>query len=592
MIRWSYLWPRLLVVAVLVLAYWFGLNPLVRWAVIRAGQSITAAKVDIESARVSLARGQVTLFGLQVADPKNPMKNLLAVGQVTLDLQPSALLRGKLIVEEAQASGLRLQSDRDTSGALPAENRQFSLPGKELLRAGGRELADLGRQWMEHVAAGLREDLTREVEQLQSVRMAGQLAERWPRQWQDLETRIEGLRARIDRARDGFDRPPANPIETFQHYRQLTAELEAIQRDIAEFQRQCDQLPQQALSDREAIAAAARRDVDDLSRRFRVDQPVGEHLSEFLLERELGEKVTAAARWIHWAARQVTVAPAEPEPARGRGVDILPARPSEPDFLVHWLSVEGRAWCDGRPCDFVATVSNLTGQPQIVRQPTTVRAQVKLPFEMWIEATLDRTGAEACDRIMVQCPGLAERWRTLGNPEQFALAIAPGKTALGLKVELRGQRLSGTLHVVQEPVELTPVVAPGCGGERVAGVLRAGLGQLRRLEAEVQLCGTVDQPDWHLQSNLGPQLAAVVAQAFQRELDVRRSELQDQLQRRVNGELARVEQVLAGKQEQLLAKLQGQIGEARQLGQSLAQRLPIAPPAMPGGLPGNLPVRF
>ncbi len=495
-------------------------------------------------------------------------------------------------MEEARATGLRLDSDRETSGALQPGGGGFSLPGKELLKAGGRELAELGRQWLEHVTAGLGEDLTREVERLESVRLVGQLAERWPRQWQDLETRIEGLRARIDRARDGFARPPANPIETFQHYQQLTADLEAIQRDMVEFQRQCEQLPQQVQSDREAIAAAARRDMDDLSRRFRVDQPAPEQLSEYLLERELGEKVTTAARWIRWATRQVTVAPAEPEPVRGRGVDILPAQPSEPDFLVRWLSVEGRVSCDGRPCEFVATVSDLTSQPQIVRQPTVVRAQVKLPFEMWIEATLDRTGAEACDRIMVQCPGLVQPSRTLGNPEQFALAIAPGKTALGLKVELRGQRLSGTLHVVQEPVELTPVVAQRCGGERVAGVLRAGLGQLRRLEAEVQLCGTVDQPDWRLQSNLGPQLAAAVAQAFLRELDVRRSELQDQLQRRVNGELARVEQMLAGKQGQLLAKLQGQIGETRQLGQSLAQRLPITPPAMPGGLPGNLPLRF
>jgi hypothetical protein len=211
---------------------------------------------------------------------------------------------------------------------------------------------------------------------------------------------------------------------------------------------------------------------------------------------------------------------------------------------------------------------------------------------MWVEATLDRTGAEACDRIVVQCPGMDQPSRTLGNPEQFALAIAPGKTALGLTMELHGPRLSGTLHLVQEPIELTPMVAEGCGGQRVAGVLRAGLGQLRRLEAEVQLCGTVDQPDWRLKSNLGPQLAAAVTQAFQRELDLRRSELQAQLQQRLNREVARLEQVLVGKQEQLLAKLQGQIGEARQLSQSMAQRLPVAAPAMPGGLPGNLPIRF
>jgi uncharacterized protein (TIGR03545 family) len=274
MIRWSYVLPRLAVVVAVVLAYSFGLNPLVRWVLIHAGQLVTAAKVDIDSAHASLARGQVTLAGLQLADPKNPMKNLLAADEVALDLQPSALLRGKLIVEEARATGLRLDSDRATSGALQPGAGGFSLPGKELLRAGGRELAELGRQWLEHVTAGLRQDLTQEVERLESVRLAGQLAERWPRQWQDLESRIDGLRTRIDRARDGFARPPANPLETFEHYRQLTADLESIQRDVVEFQRQCAQLPQQAQSDRDAIAVAARRDLDDLSRRFRMEQPV------------------------------------------------------------------------------------------------------------------------------------------------------------------------------------------------------------------------------------------------------------------------------------------------------------------------------
>jgi hypothetical protein len=87
-------------------------------------------------------------------------------------------------------------------------------------------------------------------------------------------------------------------------------------------------------------------------------------------------------------------------------------------------------------------------------------------------------------------------------------------------------------------------------------------------------------------------LAAAIAQAFQQELDLRRSELQAQLQQRINGEVARLDQVLAGKQEQLLARLQGQIGEARQLSQSLAKRLPVASPAMPAGLSGSLPIRF
>ncbi len=106
MIRWSYLLPRLAVVAAVVLAYSFGLNPLVRWTLIRAGQSITAAKVDLDSARASLARGQITLAGLQVADPKNPMKNLLAADQVTLE--PPTLVAAARQADCGRGPGNRL----------------------------------------------------------------------------------------------------------------------------------------------------------------------------------------------------------------------------------------------------------------------------------------------------------------------------------------------------------------------------------------------------------------------------------------------------------------------------------------------------
>lgn len=582
MIRWSYLLPRLAIVAALAAIYGFGLNPLVRWALVSTGQSITGAKVELHSARASLVRGEVTLGALQIADPGHPMKNLLAAEQLQLDLETSALLRGKLIVGEARATGVRIDGDRATSGALdPAAANAFSLPGKELLKAGARQLAEQGRDWLEHAAAGLGEDLAREVERLESVRLAAQLAERWPRACHDLDAQIDGLRARIERLREGFARPPADPMRIIDHFRQLTAELESIQRDIEQFQRQIEELPKQASRDRAAIAAAARRDLDEVARRFHLDRPSPEQLSEYLLEREFGERVAVAARWIAWASRQTARAPSDRQLQRGRGVDVLPARPAEPDFLLRWLTLEGRAWCDGHPCDFLATVSGLTSQPQVVGQPTVVRAQVKLPTEIWIEATLDRTGAEPCDRFTVQCPAWNQPARTLGDPGQLALAVAPGTVRLALQVELHGRRLAGRLHVAQEPVELRAVVSPRCGGARLAEVLQAGLAQFRRIEADVALCGTADQPEWQLRSNLGADVAAAISTAFTRELELRRGELMAQVQRRIERELTGVDQLLAGKQQQLFDKLQGQIADARQLSQSLAQRVPLTPPALP-----------
>lgn len=593
MIRWRYLVPRLLIVGLLLLVYWFGLNPAARWALVHTGQSITTAKVDLSEVQVSLLDGRVALAGLQVANPQRPLKNLLAADRVELDLDTGALLRRKLIVDDAQALGLRLDTDRDTSGAVDTwRGLDLSLPGKEMLAEGGRRLAELGRQWLEQVAAGLQLELAREVERLESVRTVRELAQRWPRQCQELETQADGLRVRIEQMRTTFANPPTNPLEAIEALRQTTNDLETIQRDLEQLQGQCRQLPQQVLRDRETVASALRRDQEELRRRFRLDDVRPEHLSEYLLQREMGERVVAVTRWIRWLSRQQADEPEPSDPVRGRGLDIFPARPAEPDFLIRFARVEGRAWCDGRSYDFLATLRGLTSQPKVLGKPLMIRAQVQQPAEMWIEATLDRSGAEAHDQIVVQCPALVQPSRTLGNPDQVALALSPGTTSIAMELELRGQRVSGRLRAVQEPVELLPVVGARCGGARVASLLQTALGSLRRLEAEVQLCGTANQPEWRLQSNLGPQLAAGISAALRRELDMRREQLVAEYRGRVEEELARAEQKLAGQQQQLLAKLDGAIAEARQVGNHLAQRLPSAQPNLPGGLPTTLPFRF
>lgn len=590
MIRWSYLVPRLLIVATLLSAYWFGLNPLVRWTLVHTGQWLTSAKVDLSAARVSLLRGEIALDGLEVADPSHPLKNLLAADGLELDLDTAALLRHKLIVDKARATGLRVDTDRQTSGALePGHGLDLTLPGKELLAAGGQRLAELGRQWLEQVAAGLEQDLAREIQRLESVRTVGELVERWSRQCQDLESRAGGLRLRIEQVRGAFANPPANPLEALSFYRQVTAELETIQRDVEQLQRQCQQLPQQAARDREAVAAAARRDQEDLRRRFRIDDARPEQLSEYLLQREFGEKMSTLAQWVRWISRQGTPEPQPPDAPRGRGVDVVPANPIEPDFLIRWLSVEGRAWYDGRAYDFLATIRGLTNQPKVARAPTVIRARVKLPAEMWVEVSLDRTGAEPHDRIVVQCPALAQPSRTLGKPDQLALTLAPGTMSLGLEVELRGRCVLGRLRVLEEPVEFLPVVGPRCGGTRVASLLQTALRGVRRLEAEVQLHGTAEQLQWRLESSLGSSLVAGLSTAVRAELETRRDQLLAEIERRVAAELNRAEQMLAGKQDELLGKVQGAIVEARQVGNSLAQRLS---PNLPGGLPANLPLRF
>ena len=126
MIRWRYLLPRLVLLGIVLGLIGLGLDPLVRWALISTGQSMTGAKVEIGSLETAPMATVVTLGDLRVADPRDPMKNLFEIERLALDLDAAALLRRKFIVDTARIDGIRVGTSRETSGALPEETEAES----------------------------------------------------------------------------------------------------------------------------------------------------------------------------------------------------------------------------------------------------------------------------------------------------------------------------------------------------------------------------------------------------------------------------------------------------------------------------------
>ncbi len=83
------------------------------------GGKINGARVELDGVDFSLIGLRMHWDRLQVTDPDNTWKNMFETGSCTFDIAFGPLLKKKFIIENLEAQGIRLNTDRKTDGKLP-----------------------------------------------------------------------------------------------------------------------------------------------------------------------------------------------------------------------------------------------------------------------------------------------------------------------------------------------------------------------------------------------------------------------------------------------------------------------------------------
>lgn len=106
----------LAITGLLVLIITLAINPVVSEAIRTAGSEAVGAKVELESADLSLTEQRLELSQLVVADPRAPMFNLFEINKLAMDVDADALLWNKIVIDELTVTDLYLNTPRTESG--------------------------------------------------------------------------------------------------------------------------------------------------------------------------------------------------------------------------------------------------------------------------------------------------------------------------------------------------------------------------------------------------------------------------------------------------------------------------------------------
>lgn len=574
MIRWFYIVPRLLVLAIVGLLLWFGTAPLVHWTLQRGGQMLLGAKLDIRHTHADVWNGQLTVHDVQVANPRQPMKNLFQFDSAAWQIDQHELLKRRVLVRNGSVHGLRLDTVRETSGAIPSGGSSVNAQQSPAWKG---KIRDQGERWLGRLGQTMNERLTDEFE---SVRLAKELAARWPREYDQLKQRSEQVEASVRDLRGVYERLQANPLAEVENLQKTLGQLRTLREEIVEIQNELPRLKKQVLDDRHDLDKARRADMQRIREIAFHDEVDPRTLTNYLLGPELSASV---AQWIGYVqrGRQLwDLACKEPEIRHVRGADVvLPGMLSEPGFLIQRLAIDGSSGDGERRLNFDGTVRNLTNRPQLHGKPALIQISASGSAEFQMEVAIDRTGPTRREHLQIRCPACDPLPAMVGNADQLAVGISAAPASLLLVAELRENDLTGTVHIQQADVKLQPHLGPNFGGKPLAARVQKALMPVQSLDTRIVLGGTLRKPTLELQSDLGGVLASGFRQAIDDEIEHQKQRLEEKTNLLVDQQLRRAETVIEERKQQILQRLRMNQEELETIQGQLAGRI---------GLPGNV----
>lgn len=565
------------------------LDGMIKSGIEEKGSEAAKTQIDIGSLATSLMAQSVSITGIEIANPDNNMESLVQLENLSLDLDGAQAIARKVIIDDLQAHGIRLNQKRATpakpqKGATSKqEAKQNSasasgvpgLPGlggleikspEEILKSEKLETLEaadrakktiegLKAKWEKKIETDLSPNALNDTKQkladLQKKIKGGGLTE-IPKALKEFESLQKDIQSRVDRITS------------------MKSELEKDMATAKQLVAELKNLPQ--------------KDFERLKNKYSMNPEGGKNVLGSMLEGPLKEKLDKA-----WKAYKMLSpylnrgkAPEEQVYVRGKGIDISFAKASPyPDFLLK----HGNLSLNLFDTEVKGEIKDLTDNQKLYGKPTKLsfNSGKNKSFDSFaLGVTLDKTGPQSNDMMNLDIQGL--NLQNTGAKE-----LKNGNAKINGQLTITNENnVKGNFKASLGDVELS---IPEQKGNELANTIAQSLSNIDRIDISVGITGTLEDYQLDIQSNLSEIISKAVKKAFSGKMKGFEKALMSAIQSQVGGSISGAGGSLSG--------LLGQNKILSDSGSSYSGLLGSAPTSASGlktpkglSLPGGLKLPF
>lgn len=500
-----------LVLVVLIVIVSFVLSgTIVERGIEKAGTAVVGAKVDVDHARLSLSPLGLTVTGVQVTNPKRPMENTVQADRIAFNMDPGALLRRKLLVEEMAVKGLAFNTPRKRSGAVARR-----------VRSKGQGDSDSGLRLPALKTPPVSEIIAKE--DLLSIQRSNALKENAAAAQKSVDdalaslpdkAKVEEYRKRLDilLSAKGLSKARIEEAKTLQ--KEIRNERDKVKAAEDKATASIGTLKAQLKEARGSV----NKDIDMLMDKYALTPGGIANITRTLFGDAAGvwaDRGVQALKLLSYIPSRSQVDPEKTRAPRGKGVDV----PLRDEMTLPDLWVKKADLSVTIPAGVISGEAlNISSDQVLLKKPSTFKVSgqdLKGGATLTASGTLDRTvPAEPKDEVKLNYGGWSVADLKLSESENLPVTLRKGLGTVDGSVIMRGEGLEGSVQIDLASVVLE---AGGSEGTSLASAMRTALKGVQKFSVTADVGGTLDDPKIRLSSDLDALLKDVVGQAGKEE---------------------------------------------------------------------------
>ncbi|MEA3222126.1 MAG: TIGR03545 family protein [Thermodesulfobacteriota bacterium] len=518
-IRWRGLVACIGIIIVLSGLWFLFIDSFVERMIEKRGSRIVGAKVELADADLSLFPAGLTLKGLQVTDPEEPMKNAFEIDRATFSIDTLNLFRRKAIINEMTLDGLRLDTSRKTSGALPSRTTRAPAVSKE----GSKKEFKVPLFEVPNVGDVLKK------EDLKSLRLVESLRADIKREKDNWRDRVQGLpdKKKVDEYKARIDRIKKARNGGIKDILNATSEAAAIRKDLKHDIKNIKGVQKEFKASRvllkerlNQVANAPDEDVHRLKEKYSLSPKGIGNMTQILFGQTVGHWVERGLIWykrlkpVLERAKEMKKDSEVIKPLRARGTDVrFKEYEPLPDFLIR----NTKAGFKLQGGTMTGEVKNITPDQDILGAPLDFvfsGKSLKDIQSIRVTGTLDHiVPSNTKDAVNFRVKGYHVQDTVLSDSARLPVTLKNGLMDLDghlaisaekFRIEVKSTVKSATLKVgVQDETNL------------LATSIRSALSEISGFTLCVDVYGSLDKYDMRVTSDLDEILKKAVRRLVQ-----------------------------------------------------------------------------